>query len=539
MSMLISKIFYVQMIAVMLMVLGVLPQESSYFILAIMCYGFYKMDLIDSLKLFIISLPFFTALPESRLSDSMSMWRILIIVLFIKMMMGQCAHSVCGMNFVASVKNIFLKNIPTKEKTYYRLFIFFILFIFANIISLVGAHYIGAGIKKILFILNISFLFPILQSAIKTREDATTIMNYMLKCSIAVVFVGYFQLLLTFFVPLFKFWQFWTNSVINVFYGRNLSELLSYSNTWFSYYDVLPATLRMFSVFPDSHSFSMFVLFSMPLILFFAADKEEKRRKGLILLIPICLLALFFSGSRGVWASYLPAVFVSLFIFVDMKSKMNNFKDLFFRMTKGSQESANARTIILSMLIFFILMPVSGFVLRKNQEVQLARVGAEISDFEEEAMFKRLVSISNLSEASNMGRIEIWSRTMRSINDHYFFGIGAGNFPLILDEELGTAKMGSSAHNIYFDVAAETGVVGLLFFVLIIFEILRYSLNIFKRCRVSDHMRIFAGAFFAYFLWIAFYGLFDVVLLNDKVLIFFVLSAGILYSFRDERLKQN
>ncbi|MFA6096371.1 MAG: O-antigen ligase family protein [Candidatus Paceibacterota bacterium] len=538
MSISISKIFYIQIIIVVLMILGILPQESSYLILAVMCYGFYRMTLLDSLGLFIISIPFFTALPGNQFSDSMSVWRILIAALFAKAVIGRYCLKISGKGAAEKVKNMAAASIiSVREKAYGRLFGLFVLFIIINLLSLAEAHYIGAGIKKILFIVNIALLFPVSQAAISRKEDVLSVLKYLLQCSLIVAFIGYFQLILTFFVPLFKFWQFWTNSVIKVFYGENLSTLLSYSNTWFSYYDVLPATLRMFSVFPDSHSFSLFILIAMPVVLFFIVHEKGPKKNNIILAMSLYLLALFFSGSRGVWASSVAALAIGVAYFTNFRSKINGIKDLSRKMRRGAREKINPRVILFSIMIFFILMPISGFVLRKNQEVQLSRSGVEIGDVKEEAMFKRLVSISNFTESSNMGRIEIWNRTIESINRHYLFGVGVGNFPLILDEEMGTAKMGSSAHNIYFDIAAETGVFGLLVFILINFEILLFSNRLFRKELAGDEMKIFAGAFFAYFFWVLIYGLFDVVLFNDKVLMFTVLVIAVLYSLKGAYFK--
>jgi len=324
-----------------------------------------------------------------------------------------------------------------------------------------------------------------------------------------------------------------------VFYGENLSLLLSYSNTWFSYYDVLPATLRMFSVFPDSHSFSLFILTAMPIVLFFIVHEKGPRKNNVILAMSFYLLAIFFSGSRGVWVSSVAALAIGVVYFTNLRSKINGIRDLSRKIRRGAREKINPRMILFSIMVFFILMPVSGFVLRKNQEVQLSSAGIEMGDVEEEAMFKRLVSISNLSESSNMGRIEIWNRTIGSINRHYLVGVGVGNFPLILDEELGTAKMGSSAHNIYFDIAAETGVIGLLAFILINLEILFFSEKLFRKGLAGDEMKIFAGAFFVYFSWVLAYGFFDVVFFNDKVLMFTVLAVSVLYSLKGAYLKES
>jgi hypothetical protein len=79
-----KTIFISEFILVFAMAMGVAPQEFSYLILLLLLVSFVKLNKLDALKLFIISIPLFVALPANQFSDSMSIWRILIIVLFLK-----------------------------------------------------------------------------------------------------------------------------------------------------------------------------------------------------------------------------------------------------------------------------------------------------------------------------------------------------------------------------------------------------------------------------------------------------------------------
>ena len=67
-----------------------------------------------------------------------------------------------------------------------------------------------------------------------------------------------------------------------------------------------------------------------------------------------------------------------------------------------------------------------------------------MSDEEKSAFLKRALSISDLSETSNKGRLEIWLATFPSIFKHPFLGVGAGNFPVILEQSHAASKMGYS-----------------------------------------------------------------------------------------------
>ncbi len=79
-----KTIFLSEFILVFAMAIGIAPQEFSYLILVLLVASFVKLNMLDSLKLFILSIPFFVALPANAFSDSMSIWRVLIIALFLK-----------------------------------------------------------------------------------------------------------------------------------------------------------------------------------------------------------------------------------------------------------------------------------------------------------------------------------------------------------------------------------------------------------------------------------------------------------------------
>ena len=587
-----KTIFLLEIFVVLSMILGIIPQEFSYLIIVLLIVGFVKLSLLNSLKLFILSIPFFVALPTNQFSDSMSIWRILILVLVLKAGWGKykevywlyspiglwrrCMvlnkkwfanklHRATAVMELANNTQKILKQI--RNDKIYKLFLLTTLFFAIAAISLITAQDIGAGIKKMLFLLNIFLLFPVVIFAIKSRSDLMEIMKFIFYSSAIVVLFGYAQFISTFFFSLSEFWQFWAQDVIKVFYGQNLSNLLTYSNTWFSYYDILPPTLRMFSVMPDSHSFAMFVLISIPVILtLIFYSKNGKKKKCLSIALIAFALSVFFSGSRGAWVSSVFALLVAIYLFTRLQNtefknlcKLNLqehlfsypcFKWLAKKLKTGKLTSRIAffkdfgccsnnyfsKIIICSILLFFVLIPVSTVILKQNQEIQLIHSNTQLSGDEREEIniFERTFSISDFLETSNKGRIQIWVETVTSIKDNLFFGIGFGNFPLLLGENISALKKGSSAHCVYLDIMAETGIFGLAVFLLLLLEILRTSYKLFFKLKTS-YLKIFTGSFFVYFVWICSYGLFDVVIFNDKVLIVVVILVGVLYSLKNEK----
>ena len=115
--------------------------------------------------------------------------------------------------------------------------------------SLLVAGDLWIGFKKIIFLANAFLIYIVIRNLVfKNREVISKIFNAV-KVAIGITLgVGFLQLIMVFFVNLHQFWYLWVSHVSNVYYGKALSYLLSYSNTWFSYYSYQLPTLRMFSV---------------------------------------------------------------------------------------------------------------------------------------------------------------------------------------------------------------------------------------------------------------------------------------------------
>ncbi len=87
-------------------------------------------------------------------------------------------------------------------------------------------------------------------------------------------------------------------------------------------------------------------------------------------------------------------------------------------------------------------------------------------------------------------------------------------------------------------MASEIGIFGSLILIVMFLEILRTSWRVFRRSK-EPYLKIFGLLFLLYFLWVMVYSLFDVVLLNDKVLLIFMVVLGVLYSIKSLEGKDN
>ena len=508
-------ILLTELAAILLMVFNVLPRELSLFVTGLLVFYFIFSPLEDSLWVFIASIPLFVALPITENFDTMASWRILLIVLFLVLFFKQGIFWKLKDNF-----------------KYYQVEYLTGVFLLIAIASLFVTDDLFIGIKKIIFLINAFLLYIIIRNlAYKNKEVLFKVINAMKVAIGFVLGVGFLQLIMVFFINLHKFWYLWDRNVINVFYGIDLSNLLSYSNTWFSYYSYQLPTLRMFSVFPDSHSFAFFCILAIPFFLtaiFINNSKSKLKIIGSYLLLISCLLAIIFSGSRGTWISAFGVLLIYLSIILLYSSPTVRSWTIFFIPTSKENWRKQIQLILGSLIIFFLLFPIASVILFMPQYIELGRDA--ISDA---SLFERTRSIIDFTETSIKGRLEIWQRTVDSIIIRPFLGVGIGNFPLVLNEDFSFSKRGSSAHNLYLDFAAEIGVFALFVLLVIFWKIFKRSWYFFqgKIKGNSSYLNIWIGFFVIAFLWILSYNLFDVVLLNDKVLLFFVTNIAILYSY--------
>jgi len=482
-------VFFVEVLAILLAVFGVLPREAVLISTGIMVFYFIFSKIEHSLLLFIISIPLFVAMPITESFDTMANWRILLAILFLVWFFKK-----------GYVRNFLKQGIccSAKLKIKSNLAKWVIVFLIIGALSVFVATSPVAAIKKLLFLINIFLLFPIIKDISKDEKERMRIIKTGATAMIILLLIGYLQLISVFFAPLYDFWQWWAENVTSVFYGSNLSELLKVSNTWFSYYADSPPTLRMFSAFPDSHSFAMFGIIGLIFLVYILKKPQEPGKFLTWGVIVFSLLALMFSGSRGVWLSAVFPFLAVVFLFIFRKEKI-------------------LKPFLIMLIIFALAFPVSSLVLSQSYE-----------DGEDATLaFKRAKSIADLEELSVKSRLGIWKSSFESVLKHPLLGVGIGNYAVVLNEDVSAAKKGASAHNLYLDIASEMGLLGLAAFLMII-------LSIFKRIRKEIiNNKPYAICFLFFFGWILIYNFFDVVLFNDKVLLFFMIAVGLLY--KDEQ----
>lgn len=348
------------------------------------------------------------------------------------------------------------------------------------------------ALQRLIFF-ALAFGFAGVVSAHLARGGKSEVLrNALITATTIVVAGGFLQLILVKFTGLNTFWSAWALGVIPALFGDALSQVLLVANSWFAFLPGQPPTLRMFSVFPDSHSFAMWLIVSLAIILprIVRRDASSRSRAAAAALAVLSLLGIILSGSRGTWISSLVALTVALAFLLGPVRRLA--PTLAERIPK--RLAAIAATTILA---FLALFPVATALIRWS-------TGRAVTD---QVLYERALTIADVAEVSNQGRLRIWQRTLHSIAARPLLGVGLNNYPVVLAQEPRESKKGSSAHNLYLHLAAEVGIPALLVVV---------AMGVFALDAALRQGG--AASFFAFaLLWAGAYSMFDVVLLQNRV----------------------
>lgn len=224
------------------------------------------------------------------------------------------------------------------------------------------------------------------------------------------------------------------------------------------------------------------------------------------------------AGTRGVWVGFLAPAIVALIAY------FRNVARPLLKLT------------IITYLAIVVLFAASPFISDGLNWIRTYQTRDNFLD--------RASSIYDLSESSNAGRIEIWENSIRFAAVHPF-GVGYGNFITSVVKDIPESASYDqisnqenlrynlpqkfiTAHSLYLHLLVELGFAGLLAFLLFIWE---YAESLWKFLgQYSDEYNrytlVIIGIALA-IIWILAYGVFDVTILNEKVLQYLFISLAI------------
>ncbi|HEX3099669.1 MAG TPA: O-antigen ligase family protein [Patescibacteria group bacterium] len=528
-----------QFISVGLMAVGTWPPQVAMVNAALIAVFILVASPMYSALLLILSIPFFVILPNPVLAN-LPMWRPLFALLFVvwlvRLIISQRSrllktfsiqhwHSQKPLSAATLQQTIprAMKRINSHLFAWDKVAVIFLILTFC---SLLIARFPVHGLKQILFLINVYLFYLVIINSFREEAKLKLLIRYTRYSLMIIVALGFLQYFSTLFSLPYYFWQYWATMVSSLYYGVPLGNVLSYSNSWFADAGGSQA-LRMFGILQDTHAFGVMCVFLLAFLVPFAgfakSTGESVKQKILqqkywLILIFLTAFGIMASGTRGVWASLLIPLAIAVFGYFRNVPLKPFFKNLL---------------IIYAVIV--ALFVVSPFI---SKGLNLIRTYDVKDDF-----LNRASSIYDLSESSNVGRIEIWKNSVKFASTHPF-GVGYGNFitSIVLRiPERATFEQVSAmknlrynlpqgfitAHSLYLQLLVELGFAGLLAFGLFWWEYFE-QLWLFVKTH-TNNMTIYTALALSLglaFVWLLAYGIFDVTILNDRVLQYlFILLA--------------
>ncbi len=509
-------LYAVEIILFTLVVAGVLPRDFSFLLASVLLLYCGLATLENAVVFFIASIPLCVALPISPTFDSLNMWRLASLLIFLRWLFQREIIFAIG----AEIKNLGHEpHVVIRRHPFITGALLLISIALLGIFLTNAAH--GLILRRIIYFVNLSFIGVIVYDL--TRQGKLVLRDIvigLLSALIVITLAGYIQLISTFFIDIYQFVDVWGRGVQLRQFGEQWSYIaVNTGNTWFAYYGE-QLSLRMFSLFPDSHSFPIALLLCLPALMAYILHKlplASERFRVLarmqltwwVLFLPFVLLGMILSSTRGIWAAGIALIIVAPVVTIIL----GRIKIVRLQRNINGYLVATLGMFALLIFVAYPIFSAPQFLLSKDDSLLLG---------------KRFRSILDINETSNAQRIAIWRASVKSIIKHPFLGVGLYNFPKVLDQKLELSKAGSSAHNLYLHIAAELGLPALLISLWLLWLLLRRCFTLFRH--TSDpFIAVFTGTALLSLMWVLLYSMTDIAIFDERAfLIFMVLGGAIL-----------
>ncbi|EFK08080.1 O-antigen polymerase [delta proteobacterium NaphS2] len=249
------------------------------------------------------------------------------------------------------------------------------------------------------------------------------------------------------------------------------------SLAWYRFGTVItPGVLH--STFLNRGWFAEFILTVVPFVLigFMSTIKGIWWKIVLFSSLVICELALILAGARAGWVSYPLILFICwLFAYFSKKGRFESFHFGWKDLMKVAV-SVPVTIVISFLLVFQVLMPLSGYLGEKKGGNKSVRNASQKSIAYFESQAARIVTVKEggryytWGEGFNVGReCPLFGMGYESFNWHgeVLAGIAGSYFNNFLDSKK-SDKIHQTPHSIFFQLFVSGGVVGLFLWMLII-----------------------------------------------------------------------
>ncbi len=246
----------------------------------------------------------------------------------------------------------------------------------------------------------------------------------------------------------------------------------TYRHLGYGLWDKQAAHFVVSPFYKDHTSYGASLAFYIPFLSMFVLNKEYSNKIRIVsgVAFLIVLLALILSYSRAAWLSVMFAI--AVWVIIRLKIR---FKPLFIS--------------FLAVVGLFLVFQNQIFMkLENNSKQSSANLATHIS------------SMSNITtDASNLERINRWSCAIRMFADRPVFGFGPGTYmfqyaPYQLNSDrtiISTnAGDGGNAHSEYLGPLSESGILGLLSFLILIAVVIYTAVNTYTRVKDTQLKKV-------------------------------------------------
>jgi O-antigen ligase len=359
--------------------------------------------------------------------------------------------------------------------------------------SIFFAEESGWGIRKLAVFLSVFPLYFLSAGLAGEKTNYKKIADVLILGALISSIIGLFQFLSQFFISSSALVKLYSGSIGPIFWGKAFSGLVAQNPSWFV--NVGGATLmRAFGLFPDPHMLAFFVGLVSPLALVRIMSAKKTNFLSLFaygLMFVVLLLTFSRGGYLGLFFSIIVVLFYA------------------WRFLSEKKRSLILAGLALCLLILIIFAA---------------------------PVVSRFISSFLLSEGSSLGRIQIWRQSSLVFLEKPIFGVGLGNYPRAVDP-LAVYRSPVTSHNLYLDIASETGIFGLAVWLLLIFGSFYQLVRTIGKNRTARDEKIKEPAFLKIGLagslgYFAVHSLFETSVFNPAVLaclmvIFALISIGL------------
>ncbi len=234
-----------------------------------------------------------------------------------------------------------------------------------------------------------------------------------------------------------------------------------------AWYAQLPAV----SALANTNHVGGYLITAIPLTFSLALCGAALRRAAFGALAVVAMITLVLTEARGAWVGFAGGIFIMVVLLVWRPDR------------EGPLVNTKRMVVSLGLVVLLALAP-AEFLLQKR--------GAPI--------LSRVATIFDPSYPTNRFRFEWWGEAVQMVKDRPLLGVGIGNFPLAriryaryVDPTPTNFLILEHPHNEYLHTAAETGLIGLLASLWLLFSVGRLAWRLLRSATSSPSYAMAVG----------------------------------------------